>query len=249
LGAAALGRGGAVALGGPAARAWLGPRARGQGARTRGAMFSLLSGFFKWLFEKKEIQILIVGLDHAGKTTLLEQMKGQFQKSAHTIPLDKIPPTVGLNIGRMDINNVRVIFWDLGGQAALRSIWDKYYSEAHGLVFVLDSADAARFEEAQAAMESLVNHPELAGVPLLVCANKMDLAQARSVEEIADYFELGDGLEGADSAHRASPIARRRESRLQPVSALTCAGIEEGVTWLVERAANNPEIIRARGPP
>jgi signal recognition particle receptor subunit beta len=98
-------------------------------------------------------------------------------------------------------------------------------------------------------MESLVNHPELAGVPLLVCANKMDLAQARSVEEIAAYFELGDGIEGAENAHRSSPSARRRENRLQPVSALTCAGIEEGVTWLVERASNNPEIIRARGPP
>lgn len=63
-------------------------------------------------------------------------MKGIFQHSSG-IPLDKIPPTVGLNIGRMDINNCRVIFWDLGGQARLRSIWDNYYAEAHGLMFVI----------------------------------------------------------------------------------------------------------------
>mmetsp|Transcript_15626 Transcript_15626/g.30237 ORF Transcript_15626/g.30237 Transcript_15626/m.30237 type:complete len:233 (+) Transcript_15626:391-1089(+) len=231
-------------------------------------MFSLLSGFFKWLFSKTEVQILIIGLDHAGKTTLLEQMKGIFQKSANQIPLDKIPPTVGLNIGRMDINNCRVIFWDLGGQIALRSIWDKYYSEAHGLVFVLDSADTDRFEEAKAAMESLVDHPELAGVPLLVCANKQDLATARSYEEIDAYFQITDDapkhaanvagdagtLTNGGDAHplgldtHRSTMGRRRDRRLQSVSALTCSGIEEGIRWLIDSVVNNPDVIRARRP-
>mmetsp|Transcript_19840 Transcript_19840/g.35277 ORF Transcript_19840/g.35277 Transcript_19840/m.35277 type:complete len:223 (+) Transcript_19840:326-994(+) len=220
-------------------------------------MYSLLSGFFSWLFQKTEIQILIIGLDHAGKTTLLEQMKGIFQKSPNQIPLDKIPPTVGLNIGRMDIDNVRVIFWDLGGQIALRSIWDKYYSEAHGLIFVLDSADTERFEEAQAAMESLVSHPELAGVPLLMCANKMDLATARSKEEIDQYFKIEtDGPEnpsengksgGLDHALRTM-MGKRREKKLQPVSALTCSGIQEGISWLVKAVVNNPDIVRVRSP-
>lgn len=109
-------------------------------------MFSLLHGFITWFFSKTEIQILILGVDHAGKTTLLEQMKGVFQKTKG-IPLDKIPPTVGLNIGRMDVGKCRVIFWDLGGQVTLRSIWDKYYAEAHGLLFVVDSSDKARFGE------------------------------------------------------------------------------------------------------
>ncbi|GBG32724.1 ADP-ribosylation factor-related protein 1 [Hondaea fermentalgiana] len=245
-------------------------------------MFSLLSGFFKWLFSKTEVQILIIGLDHAGKTTLLEQMKGIFHKSANQIPLDKIPPTVGLNIGRMDINNCRVIFWDLGGQIALRSIWDKYYSEAHGLIFVLDSADTDRFEEAKAAMESLVDHPELTGVPLLVCANKQDLPTAKEFEDIDAYFQITDDAAkhaassaaknsgsshtsasnaeagalldvvdthplGIDSHHR-SATGKRRERRLQPVSALTCSGIEVGIRWLIDAVISNPDVIRARGP-
>uniref|UniRef100_A0A7S2WHH1 Uncharacterized protein n=1 Tax=Mucochytrium quahogii TaxID=96639 RepID=A0A7S2WHH1_9STRA len=223
-------------------------------------MFSLLSGFFKWLFSKTEIQILIIGLDHAGKTTLLEQMKGIFQKAANQIPLDKIPPTVGLNIGRMDIDNCRVIFWDLGGQIALRSIWDKYYSEAHGLIFVLDSADIDRFEEAKAAMESIASHPELAGVPLLVCANKQDLATSRGYDEINEYFrvvseslgKIGSNADSEQNSMNASEhilsLGKRRERKLQPVSALTCSGIEDGIRWLVNAAVNNPDVIRAARP-
>jgi len=160
-------------------------------------------------------------------------MKGIFQKAGLRIPLDKIPPTVGLNIGRMDISNCRVIFWDLGGQIALRSIWEKYYSEAHGLMFVLDSADTERFEEAKAAMDSLANHQELSGVPLLLCANKQDLPTARPREEINDVFQM-------DKIGNKS-----REKKLQMLSALTCAGIEEGITWLVNAAVNNPDVVRA----
>ena len=144
-------------------------------------MFSLIAGLLKWLFSKAEVHILILGVDHAGKTTLLEQMKGVFRKveAGKGIPLEKIPPTVGLNIGRMDVGSSRAIFWDLGGQSSLRSIWDKYYSEAHGLMYVVDSADAARFEEAKAALDALLCHPHLSGIPLLFFANKQDLSDVR----------------------------------------------------------------------
>mmetsp|Transcript_17826 Transcript_17826/g.21649 ORF Transcript_17826/g.21649 Transcript_17826/m.21649 type:complete len:245 (+) Transcript_17826:207-941(+) len=242
-------------------------------------MFSLLAGFFKWLFSKTEVQILILGLDHAGKTTLLEQMKGFFQR-IDGIPLDRIPPTVGLNIGRMDINNCRVIFWDLGGQARLRSIWDNYYAEAHGLLFVLDAADEQRFAEAKEAMNSLLCHPDLTGIPMLVCANKQDLHNAKTAEEIDKYFNIAgiksgsielpkrkkstedlsiqdqkdqESISSAGSMSKTSDginhRPRPRQAKLQPISALTCAGIEEGITWLVDSAVNNPDIIRARTAP
>ena len=157
---------------------------------------------FRRLFSKTEVQILILGLDHAGKTTLLEQMKGIFQRT-NGIPLDKIPPTVGLNIGRMDINNCRVIFWDLGGQARLRSIWDNYYAEAHGLMFVVDAADPTRFEEAKRALDSLLCHPELAGIPVLLCANKQDLHEARTVKEIHQVF-MSKQPQSADAPGKAN---------------------------------------------
>lgn len=211
-----------------------------------GSMFSLLSGFLTWLFQKPELHILIVGLDHAGKTTFLEQMKGIFQKSHKKISLDKIPPTVGLNIGRMDINNAQVIFWDLGGQIALRSIWARYYKEAHGLLFVLDSADKNRFEEAFATLESITGHPELAGIPLLVCANKQDLVDATPIEKLNEYFQPNPQKETSDtnkavSASEILILGKDRKKNLKPVSALTCYGIEESVKWLVDAASNHAD--------
>ena len=86
--------------------------------------------------------------------TLLEQMKGIFKKQPG-IPPERIPPTIGLNIGKMDVDRSRVIFWDLGGQVRMRSIWENYYAEAHGMIFVIDSADVGRFEEARLAFGML----------------------------------------------------------------------------------------------
>ena len=64
------------------------------------------------------VRVLIIGLDNAGKTTLLEQMKGLFRSQRPGIPPDKIPPTIGLNIGKLDIGDCHVVIWDLGGQAS-----------------------------------------------------------------------------------------------------------------------------------
>lgn len=185
-------------------------------------MFSLLSGFWQYLFAKTELHILILGLDHAGKTTFLEQMKGIFKKMPG-IPPERIPPTIGLNIGKMDVDKCRVIFWDLGGQVRMRSIWEKYYAEAHGMIFVIDSADVGRFEEARLAFDAVRQHEELSGIPVMLLANKQDLPGALAAEDIAMHFEVPN-------------LPRRTMFRLQPASCLTCEGIEDGVRWIVEEA-------------
>lgn len=79
-------------------------------------------------------------------------MKALFQK-VEPLPPEKIPPTVGLNIGRMEVGRVKLIFWDLGGQTGLRGIWEKYFAEVHGLVYVIDAADDKRFEESRCIFE------------------------------------------------------------------------------------------------
>lgn len=78
-------------------------------------MFSLISNLFQWLFSKSEVHILVLGLDGAGKTTFLEHAKSLLKTRHPPSNLDRIPPTVGLNIARIDISNTRVILWDLGG--------------------------------------------------------------------------------------------------------------------------------------
>uniref|UniRef100_H2YMM1 ADP-ribosylation factor-related protein 1 n=1 Tax=Ciona savignyi TaxID=51511 RepID=H2YMM1_CIOSA len=88
-------------------------------------MYSLLSGLWKYTFQKDEFCILILGLDNAGKTTFLEQTKTNFNKNNKGINLNKITATVGLNIGKIDIAGSRLMFWDLGGQEELQSLWDE----------------------------------------------------------------------------------------------------------------------------
>ncbi|KAG8468651.1 hypothetical protein KFE25_013734 [Diacronema lutheri] len=184
-------------------------------------MFSLIAGLFEYLFKKAEFQVLILGVDHAGKTTALEQMKGLFQKIEPLAP-EKIPPTVGLNIGRMEVGRVKLIFWDLGGQSGLRGIWEKYFAEVHGLVYVIDAADDQRFDESRRIFEALVKHPDLAGVPVLILANKQDLHSAATIDEIDERFGFG------------SLCAPSQQYRIEPVSAITGSGIADGITWMVD---------------
>ena len=115
-------------------------------------MFSLLGGCYEWLVRKEELHILIIGLDGGGKSLTLERIKALFTGVPALDP-DKMVPTVGLNIARFDAYGSPLVLWDLGGQAGLRSIWDKYYSESHALVFVVDAASRQRLDEAKAALE------------------------------------------------------------------------------------------------
>ena len=193
-------------------------------------MFSLLGGLLRWLFTKHETTVLMVGLDHAGKTTLLEQGKAVFRRSASApgpVPLERIPPTVGLNIGRLDVGRQTLLVWDLGGQAPLRTIWTRYYAEAQAVVFVVDStASVERMDEARGVLRGLLDHDALARIPFLLCCNKQDLRNAMPPGEI-------DAVLGFTAACEA----QGRMHRTQPLSALMGRGVEDGYRWIAEAAA------------
>ena len=191
-------------------------------------MFSLLAGFWQALFRKVEFQVLILGLDGAGKTSALEQMKAIF---LGLNPASKIPPTVGLNIGRMQVNRAKLILWDLGGQATLRGIWEKYYAEAHGLIYVVDASDPDRFEESRAVLQQLLNHPDLTGIPLLVFANKQDTPGAVSPQEIEAFFGLQQTLSSS------------QPRKVVGAAALTGDGLQESLVWLVESLHKSPRAL------
>eukprot|EP00268_Persea_americana_P002762 TRINITY_DN1084_c0_g1_i7.p1 TRINITY_DN1084_c0_g1~~TRINITY_DN1084_c0_g1_i7.p1 ORF type:complete len:127 (-),score=22.91 TRINITY_DN1084_c0_g1_i7:257-637(-) len=120
-------------------------------------MFSLFYGLWEYVFSKTEFHVLILGIDKAGKTTLLEKLKTLYS-NLQGLPPDRIVPTVGLNIGRVEASKTKLVFWDLGGQVGLRPIWEKYYEEAHGIIFVIDAACPSRFEDSKSALGSFWRH-------------------------------------------------------------------------------------------
>jgi len=121
--------------------------------------------------------------------TLLEKLKSIYLKG-EGLPHDRIVPTVGLNIGRIEDANVKLVFWDLGGQPGLRTIWEKYYEEAHAVIYVIDSSAAASFEDAKSSLEKVLCHEDLQGAPILIFANKQDSPAAVSDEELARHLHV-----------------------------------------------------------
>nr|XP_006822404.1 PREDICTED: ADP-ribosylation factor-related protein 1-like isoform X2 [Saccoglossus kowalevskii] len=172
-------------------------------------MFTLLSGLFKYLFRKDEFFILILGLDNAGKTTFLEQTKTQFNRNYKGLSLSKITTTVGLNIGKIDIGSVRLMFWDLGGQEELQSLWHKYYAESHGVIFVVDATDETRLEDSWRAFDEMIESEALVGVPILVLANKQDIQGCLKVDQIKSLFNQSAAKIG------------KRDCKIRGASALT----------------------------
>lgn len=196
-------------------------------------MFSLLFGLWKYLFSKAEFHVLILGIDKAGKTTLLEKVKTIYS-DFEGLPPDRIVPTVGLNIGRVEAHKAKLIFWDLGGQVGLRTIWEKYYDEAHAVLYVVDAAGESRFEDAKSTLEKILRHEDLLGAPILIFANKQDLAGALSADDLWRHFELKE--------------LNERPSLVKAVCAYDGSGVREGVLWLVEamRKSRRSDLIKQR---
>ncbi|XP_056404799.1 uncharacterized protein LOC130296825 [Hyla sarda] len=133
-------------------------------------------------FTGYEARILMLGLDAAGKTTILYKLK--LRETVTTIP------TIGFNVETVEpMRNVTFTVWDVGGQDKIRALWNHYYKNTDGLIFVVDSADPTRFLEATSELSAILESDEMRGVPFVVMANKQDLPGARRPGELAE--ELG----------------------------------------------------------
>ncbi|KAK7691982.1 ADP-ribosylation factor, Arf Arf6 [Cerrena zonata] len=123
----------------------------------------------------KEMRLLMLGLDAAGKTTILYKLK--MNQSVTTIP------TVGFNVETVTYKNVKFNVWDVGGQDMIRPLWKHYYTGTQGLVFVVDSQDRERIDEAKRELHGILGDREMKECLLLVFANKQDLPGAMSPAE------------------------------------------------------------------
>jgi len=197
-------------------------------------MFSLIYGALEALLRKDELRVLVLGLDGAGKTNVLERLKAVYGGGGGGPGLEpsKILPTVGLNVGRLEAGGAALVVWDLGGAPGLRPIWERYFDEAHALVYVVDAACAGRLDEAKLAMERVLGSQALHDAPLLVLANKQDAAGAAAAAAVADHLGVGK----VDS----------RPVRVQGTSAVSGEGLVDGVSWLVNTARRGPRAARLR---
>jgi len=146
-----------------------------------GAFFDKLEEW--WQSLQKDTCVLILGLDNAGKTAALYALKlGE--------PMPYTIPTIGFNIEQIDIGNLSIKTWDLGGQTKLRELWPHYYEQSNGVVFVIDSNDRDRLPIVKEELHALLSHKDLSSKPLLILANKQDLPNAARRDELIDFLEL-----------------------------------------------------------
>tara|TARA_B110000208_G_scaffold138254_1_gene166896 strand:- start:220 stop:798 length:579 start_codon:yes stop_codon:yes gene_type:complete len=129
-----------------------------------------------------ECGVLMVGLDAAGKTTILYKLK--LGEVVETIP------TIGFNVESVTFKNVKFNVWDVGGQGKIRALWRHYYVGVQGIIFVVDSSDADRIEEAKRELHGLLEAEELRDVCVLVFMNKQDLGGALTPTQIVEQMDL-----------------------------------------------------------
>ena len=145
-----------------------------------------LSQFFDDLwysFSNRDARILMLGLDAAGKTTILYRLK--FNETVSTIP------TIGFNVETVSpCKGVTFTVWDVCCQKKLRSLWRHYIQNTQGLLFVVDSSDVERISEARQELLSVLESPEMERVPVVVIANKQDLPRALKSHELAEKLSL-----------------------------------------------------------
>ena len=161
-------------------------------------------------FGTKPMKICMVGLDGAGKTTVL--MKLHLGETVCTIP------TIGFNVEKVQYKNLTMTIWDVGGQARLRPLWHHYYNGVDAVIFVIDSNDTERLNDVGQELERCLLDDQLRGVPFLIYANKQDLPHAASVTEISQKLRL-QKLVG-------------RQWYVQGCCAVAGTGIVEGLDWL-----------------
>jgi ADP-ribosylation factor related protein 1 len=194
-------------------------------------MYHLFKGIYANITKREEYCVLILGLDNAGKTTLLERLKSDYSLNSdgRGVDVSRIAPTVGQNVARVQINGVWLKVWDVGGQESLRTLWDSYYNEVHGVVFVVDSTDRARIEECRDALDKVISNELIEGAPVLMLANKQDQEERLEVEDIKEIF------------NKMAEKMSARDSRVLPISALEGTGVSDAAQWLVTRLVRNKE--------
>ncbi|KAK8742791.1 hypothetical protein OTU49_001675 [Cherax quadricarinatus] len=164
------------------------------------------------------LHIVMLGLDSAGKSTALYRLK--FDQYLNTVP------TIGFNCEKVKglsgrAKGTSFLIWDVGGQEKIRPLWRSYTRCTDGIVFVVDSVDLERLEEARCELYKTAKLPENAQVPILVLANKQDLPGAKDPLEIERLLGIAE-------------LGNTHLWHIQPACAITGEGLDDALEHLYE---------------
>ncbi|GJJ07758.1 ADP-ribosylation factor-like protein 2 [Clathrus columnatus] len=161
------------------------------------------------------MRILFLGLDNAGKTTIVKKINGE--------DILTVSPTLGFNIKTFIHGKYTLNIWDVGGQRTLRPYWKNYFEQTDAIVWVVDSGDRLRMQDCREELHALLLEERLSGASLLVFANKQDINGSMAEEEIRDALDL--------------PSIKTHQWKILPCSAMTGSNLIEGLDWVVRDIA------------
>ncbi|XP_015263997.1 PREDICTED: putative ADP-ribosylation factor-like protein 5C [Gekko japonicus] len=165
------------------------------------------------IFGSREHKVIIIGLDNAGKTTILYQFL--MNEVVHT------SPTIGSNVEEIVLRKTHFLMWDIGGQESLRSTWNTYYSNTEFVILVIDSTDRERLTVTKEELYKMLAHEDLRNAAVLIFANKQDVKNSMSTSEISKFLTL--------SSIKDHPW------HIQGCCALTGEGLPAGLEWMTSR--------------
>ncbi len=164
------------------------------------------------------VHVVIIGLDTAGKSTVLYRLK--FDQYVNTVP------TVGFNNEKVKgtsgkAKGVNFMIWDVGGQDKVRPLWKSYTRNTDGIIFVVDSSNSDRIDEARVELFRIAKSPNMSAVPILILANKQDLPEAKDTAELEQALSM-------------SELSLNQLWTIQPCCAITGEGLDVALEQLYE---------------
>lgn len=229
-------------------------------------MFHLVSSLYTQYTKREQYNILILGLDNAGKTTFLEHLKLLYSSStdtssnkkesdarsiSDTLKSKRILPTVGQNTTTIkfessieshlssQFKNINLKFWDLGGQKSLRNMWSRYYNSCHGIIFIIDSTDTERFQECYETLKEIAHDESwknLENGDENEILN-IPILMLANKQDLPEAVDLVS-LKTGVFIQLVSEL-EATDSKLLPVSVLQNEGLKESLEWLVTRLIYN----------
>ncbi|KAK9468859.1 ADP-ribosylation factor family-domain-containing protein [Lipomyces arxii] len=181
----------------------------------------LLTTLRKQKLKDREMRILMLGLDNAGKTTIVKHILGEDVK--------EVSPTLGFNIRTVPWNEYSLIIWDVGGQSSLRPFWRNYFEKTDAIIWVVDATALDRLQDCKTELDNIMQEDRLTGAGLLVLVNKIDA--------ISDPDEREAVIKIVTNKLQIDQI-KNHTCKIVPCSAYTGENLTDGLSWAVNEVKN-----------